>query len=249
MVRLFLTGDTHGSFRERFRENVWPEGRELSKKDLVIILGDFGGLFWPRDVPKYEDLAYKQTIELKWLESQPWTTLFIDGNHENFNLLYSLPEVEMFGAPVGRVSESIFWLKRGYCYTIDNKKFFTLGGALSIDKDVRTPNVSWWKEEEPSREEFERALSTIEKHHNTFDYILTHTASDETVLKCLSMKNMTLWDEEERCSVRQFFNTIEKNITFHLWFFAHFHIDVRYQNYISCFTKIWELNDLIREGV
>ena len=40
----------------------------------------------------------------------------------------------MFGGQVGVLNESIFHLKRGYVYTIGEKKIFTFGGGYSIDK-------------------------------------------------------------------------------------------------------------------
>ena len=71
---LYLTGDTHGDFR-RFREGEFPELDKLTKADYVIICGDFGGV-WNK--------SREQEYWLNWLEKEkPYTTLFIDGNHEN----------------------------------------------------------------------------------------------------------------------------------------------------------------------
>ena len=53
----------------------FPEQREMTKDDYVIVLGDFG--IW-RDSPQ-------QRWYLNWLEEKHFTTLFIDGNHECFH--------------------------------------------------------------------------------------------------------------------------------------------------------------------
>ena len=42
---------------------------------------------------------------------------------------------------------------RGQVFTIDKIKFFTFGGAKSSDIMYRKENISWWKEEMPSKED------------------------------------------------------------------------------------------------
>lgn len=82
---IYITGDIHGtiSVAKRLNTKNFPKQRELTKKDYVIITGDFG-LIWKLDA---EDQFW-----LKWLNKQKsFTTLFIDGNHENFDLLESYP--------------------------------------------------------------------------------------------------------------------------------------------------------------
>ena len=44
-MKIFATGDTHWNF-ERFRPEYFPEGQELTKKDVVLQLGDFGGVWF-----------------------------------------------------------------------------------------------------------------------------------------------------------------------------------------------------------
>lgn len=41
---IYATGDVHGDVR-RFSTDIFPEQREMTKNDYVIILGDFG-LVW-----------------------------------------------------------------------------------------------------------------------------------------------------------------------------------------------------------
>ncbi len=42
---IYLTGDTHGEFKYRFAVAGFPEQRNMSKDDYVIICGDFGGIW------------------------------------------------------------------------------------------------------------------------------------------------------------------------------------------------------------
>ena len=39
---IWVTGDCHGNF-ERFKQEYDPEQAEMTKKDIMIICGDFGG--------------------------------------------------------------------------------------------------------------------------------------------------------------------------------------------------------------
>ena len=39
---IFITGDTHGDWINRLRTKVFPEQKEMTKDDYVIICGDFG---------------------------------------------------------------------------------------------------------------------------------------------------------------------------------------------------------------
>ena len=73
---IYVTGDTHSDYT-RFSTENFPEQRGMTKEDFVIVCGDFG--YWRDD--------REQAYWMDWLESKPFTTLFVDGNHENFDLL------------------------------------------------------------------------------------------------------------------------------------------------------------------
>ena len=80
-MAIYITGDTHGDF-QRFGSKYFPQQKEMSRGDYVVIAGDFGGLW---------DGSQKDQYWLDWLNKKPFTTLFVDGNHENFDRLYSYP--------------------------------------------------------------------------------------------------------------------------------------------------------------
>ena len=110
---IWVTGDTHGDWIHRVNMDSFPEQREMSKDDYVIILGDFG--IW-RDSPQ-------QRWYLNWLEEKHFTTLFIDGNHENYDILDSYPVEEWHGGKVHFIKPSIIHLMRGQVFDIDGLKF------------------------------------------------------------------------------------------------------------------------------
>lgn len=82
MSRVFLTGDIHGDISRLLK---WDTGKSLEKTDYLIILGDFGLIFENRF---NSDGTIRELEKIKQLGDLPFTTLFIDGNHENFNRLY-----------------------------------------------------------------------------------------------------------------------------------------------------------------
>ena len=131
---IYVCGDTHIPI-DIYKIPAWVERVRPTIRDILIIVGDFG-LLWnykPDDTERFWT---------DWFNNQQFTTLFIDGNHENFERLNRLKEIEMFGSVVGKVSQKIYHLKRGNVYTIEDKKIFTMGGAESIDKQRRQPYIS-----------------------------------------------------------------------------------------------------------
>ena len=74
---IYATGDLHGN-PLRFQPQYFPEQTEMTKDDYMIVCGDFGCV-WNGD--KSDD------PQLDRLEALPFTVLFVDGNHENFDAL------------------------------------------------------------------------------------------------------------------------------------------------------------------
>ena len=86
-MAIFITGDTHGEF-SRLHPAAFPEQSNLTKEDYIIICGDFGGVW---------DGSDTEQQWLDWLAARPFTTLFVSGNHENFDLLRSYPISQWHG--------------------------------------------------------------------------------------------------------------------------------------------------------
>ena len=223
----YLLGDLHGHQNiYNFYRKIELLSKKPTEKDFVIFLGDFG-------IPWYnkEDHLYKKEIAiLNELSSKPWTTLFIDGNHENFNNLKNLKEKDLFGDKVGILADRIFHLKRGRIYNIDSVKFFTFGGAASIDKKIRTIGTSWWPEEETNIAECDLAIYNLSKYDFEVDYVLTHTISYNITAKILNREKDSLFKD----SVSKFLEYIEKQICFKHWFFGHFHVDKNIDKKFTC---------------
>jgi len=212
---VYLTGDLHG-------EIDFPKiNRIPSNCDKLIILGDFGVIFEPDETEMERNL-------LNRLEKLEIPILFIDGNHENFTRLNAFPRENKFGNEVGIIRNNIFHLLRGNIYNVDDNKIFVMGGGLSIDKKYRTENISWWKEEEPSREEIENAFNSLEAVNNKVDYIFTHSIPSKlkSYLKGSFIENGFYDSKGSSHSYTERFLDELLNIEFKIWYFGHYHTNI-----------------------
>lgn len=235
-MSVFITGDTHGEIEmKKLSHQRWLEGRKLTKKDYVIITGDFG-LLWSNQIDSTE--RYWTT----WLNEKPWTTLFVDGNHENHIRLAQLETIEMFGSKVGKISDSIFHLKRGEIYTIEDHKLFTFGGAESIDKESRILDVSWWKEEVPSYKEMNYGLENLKKNNNKVDFIITHTAPRNIVTTLLTELNISM--DYMNDPTQKFLQHLYECCQFKAMYCGHFHTNRIIDKCHLLFEKIERLHKI-----
>ncbi len=223
MNKIYTTGDTHGTIDiHKLSAANFPEGNTLTKKDVLIVTGDFG-LIWNNDKT---DLWWQ-----KWLAEKPWTTVFVDGNHENHKLLSELKTVKKFGSDVGKVNDSIFHLRRGRVYKINGEKILTIGGAESIDKEWRVEGVSWWPEELISRKEEDQILDLL-AHDTKFDYVITHTVP-KTVFDFMFPNSIKYNDP-----TMKLLDYVNNVIEFKAWYFGHFHDNISYGKYHCVYDEI-----------
>ena len=136
-MTVYVTGDVHGRAEygsSRFASKSWPLGRTLTRDDVVIVAGDFGFVWDGSNAEKYW---------LDWFESKPWTTCFVDGNHENHHALANLPVREWNGGLVHEVRPHVLHLMRGEVFDIDGLTVLAMGGAASNDRQYRREGRSW----------------------------------------------------------------------------------------------------------
>ena len=124
-VSVYISGDTHGDFN-RFTTRNFPQLKGMNQDDYIIITGDLGGVWAGEQADRHR---------LDWLKDKPFTTLFVDGNHENFDLLNAYPEQQWHGGRVHAVRPHVLHLMRGQIFEIGGLTWFTMGGAASHDID------------------------------------------------------------------------------------------------------------------
>lgn len=230
---IYITGDCHQDF-ERFNLDVFPEQKEMTKDDCVIICGDFGGV-WNRN-----EESSREAKLMDWLENRSFTTLFVDGNHENFDRLYAYPIEKWHGGKVHKIRPSVIHLMRGQVFEIDGKSIFAFGGASSHDiaggilepddpdfkkkkKELdrgwypyRINHVSWWKQELPSEEEMQEGIENLAAHDNKVDFIVTHCCASST-------QNLLGGGLYKTDILTEYHEKIRQNTSFKKWFFGHYH--------------------------
>ncbi|MBQ9082370.1 MAG: metallophosphatase family protein [Clostridia bacterium] len=215
---IYVTGDTHiPTDVSKLNTRRFPAQKQLAETDYVIICGDFGGV-WNNDREEY--------YWRKWLDKKNFTTLFVDGNHENFDLLRTFETVPFGGGTAHKISDRIYHLMRGQIYEIDGKRLFTFGGAASHDKACRTAGINWWAEELPSPDEMAHAVAALTSAVWQVDYIITHCAPSSVQQKIAA-------DYGEDVLTR-FLEDIKNKVSFRKWYFGHYHIDRVLEDRFCC---------------
>ncbi len=220
---IYVTGDTHADIDiKKLSVKNFPMQKSLTKKDYLIVCGDFG-LIW--------DGSTREIWWKKWLAGKNFTTLWIDGNHENFDILRKFSLQDKFGGKVREIAPNIYHLERGQVLTIDGQRFFVMGGARSHDKEYRTEHISWWKDEMPSMEEMERGINALDNNGWSVDYVLTHCAPR-------SIQTM-IADWYENDPLVSYLERIMVDLQFKRWYFGHYHIDkIMNDQFIALYNKV-----------
>lgn len=206
---IYITGDTHGE-QSRFMELNMPGESQWTVNDVIIVCGDFGYLFFNNSL---------ENIYLNKLEKKPYTICFVDGNHENFPAIFEYPCEEWNGGKVHRIRKNIFHLMRGQVFNIQGKKIFSMGGAYSIDRAMRMPGYSYWKEELPNDQDYKEATKNLNAVGMQVDYIVTHTAPREII------RMMGKFPDGHDMELTGFLEWVMYEVKFKKWFYGHWHID------------------------
>lgn len=228
-MTIYVTGDKHGEIE---MYHLYSKRRPHNPKegDKLIIAGDFG-LVWRKN-PSIKEAHFR-----RYLDNMKWETLFVDGNHENHELLQTLPIEERWGGRVGRAGERIFHLRRGEIYNIDGLKILTMGGAESIDKLSRKQAVNWWPEEIPSWAETDYCLQNIADHGNEVDYVITHTCPQEVADWIFAKYGLPRNKEQDPTT--KLLSHIHSQLTFKNWYFGHWHLNFDFGKF-SCLWHSWK---------
>jgi len=222
---IYITGDTHGS-PARLGTEAMPFSTRWTKQDTLIVCGDFGYLF---------SGGSREELTLRELSFRPYTILFVDGNHENFDMLAAYPPVRWRGGSARRIRRNIYHLMRGQVFELDGHTLFTMGGGYSIDQARRYEGVDWWPAEMPTPAEYALARKNLERCDRNVDYIVTH-AAPETVM------HQIFGDHEGEKELNDFLQWVMDNVAYKRWYFGHLHMDAPLDNHLyAMFLSVREL--------
>jgi predicted phosphodiesterase len=222
---IYVTGDTHGSLA-RLSTDSMPFASRWTRKDTLIVCGDFGFLF---------SGGTREETALRELSFRPYTILFVDGNHENFGLLDTYKPIPWKGGMARRLRRNIYHLMRGQVFELEGHTVFTMGGGFSIDRSRRYKGVDWWPAEMPGPEEYAEARKNLEHCDHNVDYIITHTAPERVMLQIFG-------EHEGEKELNDFLEWVLTNVSYKRWYFGHLHMDAPLDNNLyAMFLSVREL--------
>lgn len=205
---VYVTGDMHGEDARWYDRQL----RQLKKGDTLLICGDFGYV-WNGSKREKKDLEY--------LGSRPYAIGFLDGTHENFDLLNSYRQTVWNGGRVHRISGTLFHLIRGQIFTIEGHRYFVFGGGESPDKEIRLEQHSWWREELPSPAEMAEGAENLDEVDCKVDYILTH--EPPSMVKSAILLRSGQADRVSK--LNGYLEEVDRSCAFRHWYFGSIHED------------------------
>ena len=222
-----VSGDTHGD------TDFWKLGnpalRSVLGGDLpqfLIICGDFG-VPWSNNPDDEQDNYLR-----KWYEDKPYEIIVCPGNHENYDRIALMPEEIYHGGRVRRYAKNIVMVERNQVLDIEGSLFYFFGGANSIDKMYRQPNVSWWPQELSTYAD-DAEMREVLKAIKSVDYVISHTCP-ESQISNFTHDMAKLYDADPTRGSLQYL--LEK-LNFTHWYFGHFHRD-KDESKFSCLYNI-----------
>jgi Icc-related predicted phosphoesterase len=159
--RVLFAGDIHGNINHA----AWVFKTAADNNcSHIIACGDFGYWVHLRRGQQFVDeiarMADKFGIQFLW----------VDGNHENHDILNNLLGKHGDTEPIPTPNEWVKWIPRGCQFQIGGSTFMGYGGAYSVDKADRIAGQSWWEGE------------TLDQNHidsvplTKVDFLVTHEA-------------------------------------------------------------------------
>lgn len=150
--QVLIMGDVHANWdvvprllNRRLRPNI----------RTILQVGDLG--YWPRATQWHEALG-------EFLDERDVTLYFADGNHEDHDMLDAQPT----GKPLDAAGR-IYHVKRGDVLNFGGHRVLFFGGAVSVDKEWRTPGHSWFDREVCDFNEFKKAWDAT-----NIEYVVAH---------------------------------------------------------------------------
>ncbi|MBQ7782602.1 MAG: metallophosphoesterase [Oscillospiraceae bacterium] len=200
-----VIGDTHGDYSRFSHKKI----KALKSGDYLIICGDFG-FVW--------DGSAREEALLKKIGSKRYTTIFLTGSHDNYELLEKYPPMEFMGGTARHICGRLYMLISGEVLEIDGHKLFVFGGGSASDIDARLENDTWWEQEVPDESLLENGLKNLSAIENKVDYIFTHEPPG-SIAEFLERESSNL--PMSRLNI--FFDKLKGEVAFKMWFFGKLH--------------------------
>jgi hypothetical protein len=213
---LYFTGDIHGEFG-MFTNSVTSQ---WGLSDCaVVVCGDIGMGFHKRGYYAYEFQRMQKKLAEKNI-----TFVFLRGNHDDPEY-FNKPEYDEF--QYEGAYPNVYLVPDLTILDTCLGKVLCIGGAISIDRSMRTEGVSWWPNERmvmPTDTELE------EISKESIDIVATHCCP----LVCGPRFNDAMGFEKldkfimcelqnERLDFNDLLEKLKKDNPVKWWFYGHFH--------------------------
>lgn len=227
----YITGDIHGDIRPLI---YLIDEYSLTSNDTIVLLGDVGLNFYRNEADeKKKEILNNTNVQF----------LCIHGNHEIRP--YDIPtykEYEWNKGIVYRESKykNINFAKDGEIYELEGIKAIVIGGAYSVDKDMRIRiGKYWWQNEQPSKEIKKHVEENLTKRNWKIDVVFSHTCPKryipmEAFINGVNHKNVDRSTEE-------LLESLENRLNYNNWYCGHWHINKRIDKIYFLFNGIVEL--------
>ena len=158
---------------------------------------------------------------LKKLSKKKYNICFVDGTHENFDMLNSIKIKKWNGGKVHHIATNIFHLMRGQVFEIEGTKIFTMGGGESPDIDIRFEMDTWSDLEIPTREQLVEGVENLQKYGGKVDLIITH----EPPAKIKDFLMLHSGSDASITAINTYLEDVSRICQFKHWYFGSLHMD------------------------
>ena len=223
----YVTADPHGDYT---KIQNFIEKMEVKDSDTIIILGDVAANYYGDERDEFRKY---------WLNNLGPTIFCIHGNHEMRP--HNLPQYKLIDYKGGKVwvdekYPDILFAKDGEIFDFDGKKCIVIGGAYSVDKEIRLArNWGWFSDEQPNNEIKIFVEKQLQKENWKIDYVFSHTCPIcyEPVDKFIPGLNQSKVDK----TTEMWLGSIEYKLKYEKWFAGHFHLDRKIDNFYFLFNS------------
>lgn len=202
-----VLGDVHGLdwiVTESIRKTVeYCKENNIQQPEVLVQVGDF----WSYSHKKLKTISYTA-------KKNNMNVLFIPGNHEDWDKLdeWSTSDITM-------IKDNVYYAPIGSSALLHDKKTLFIGGAVSPDKDHRTPGYDWYPQESISIQQYNTIMDNTD---NSFDIIISH----DSPLDVPTPVQFTITNDKinrEIINHRELVKNITDNVQPSLLMHGHFH--------------------------
>lgn len=225
--KIGLMGDVHGDSYYTARAIKFLV--KTHGVNQIFQLGDFG--LWNGKS------GFNHLVEVQTALFRNNAVMYVTpGNHEDYVLLGTAVPADLDSRflQIGDFDRILF-IPRGLHWEWNGVKYCSLGGANSIDKKFRTPNVDWWQEEQISYGDVAKTIAG-----GKADIMFTHDCPSGIPIQSFlnndwvnSLGNDALeYAKESRKALQTAVDSVKPKLLFH----GHYHIALNLETQITCDT-------------